>query len=122
MLNSFLADVILVCHFLFILFVIFGGVLLFISKKIVFLHIPAVIWGMSIEFFGWICPLTPWENRLRQAGNSSGYSGGFIEHYLVPIIYPDELTRNMQFCFGLTVLLINIFVYAVVIIKEDKGK
>lgn len=122
MLNNFLADVILICHLLFILFVVFGGILLSISKKIVFLHIPALVWGISIEFFGWICPLTPLENRLREAGNRSGYSGGFIEHYLVPIIYPDELTRNMQFFFGLTILLINIIVYMTVIVQERRKR
>jgi len=122
MLNSFLADLVLLCHLLFILFVIFGGVLLFISKKFVFLHIPAAAWGMSIELFGWICPLTPLENRLREAGHRSGYQGGFIEHYLVPVIYPDSLTREIQVFFGLAVLVVNLIVYTAVIVQSKKRR
>ena len=110
--TDLLADLVLLCHLAFILFVIFGGLLLWYSGKVIYLHIPAVVWGMSLEFFGWICPLTPLENRLRQMGTGSGYEEGFIAHYLMPVIYPDGLTRNIQIVLGILVLLINITVYS----------
>ena len=121
MLSSFQADLILICHFLFILFVVLGGTLTFISKKFAILHIPAAAWRISNEFFGWICPLTPLENRLREKGNHSGYEGSFIEHYLMPVIYPDGLTRNIQFILGAIVLIMNIIIYTAVIVKSRKS-
>ena len=122
MLCNLLADMVLICHFLFILFVIFGGLLLFLSKNYMYLHLPAVIWGASIEFLGWICPLTPLENRLREAANGSAYAGGFIGHYLMPVIYPDGLTRHIQILLGLAVLLINIVIYTSVIVHSRRKR
>ena len=115
------ADLVVVCHFLFILFVIFGGLLLLISKKFIFLHIPATLWGASLELFGWICPLTPLENTLRMHGSRSRYAGGFIEHYLVPIIYPAGLTRDIQILLGAAVLVINVAIY-IFVFRTTSGK
>jgi len=78
----------------------------------IYLHMPSVIWAALIEFKGWICPLTPWENQLRQAGGEAGYTGGFIEHYIIPIIYPDKLTLEMQIIFGIFVIVINVIIYS----------
>ena len=117
MIYSFLADLLVLIHLLFILFVIFGGLLVLWRKWVVFLHIPAAVWGALIEFKGWICPLTPLENHLRQLGGEQGYSGGFIEHYLIPIIYPDELTRTFQIILGIFVVVLNLMVYGWILYK-----
>ena len=72
---------------------------------------PAFLWGAAIEFGGWICPLTPLENRLREQSGVGGYAGGFVERYLVPVLYPEELTREIQIALGIAVLLINLSIY-----------
>jgi len=120
MIYSFLADLLVVIHLLFILFVIFGGLLVLWRKWIAFLHIPAAVWGALIEFKGWICPLTPWENQLRQAGGEAGYSGGFIEHYLIPVIYPDKLTHEMQVILGVFVVVLNAAIYSWILYRRWK--
>ena len=120
MIYSFLADLLVVIHLLFILFVIFGGLAVIWRKWVAFLHIPAAVWGALIEFEGWICPLTPWENQLRQAGGQAGYSGGFIEHYLIPVIYPDYLTWQIQLTLGIFVIVINVFIYGWILLRWRK--
>jgi hypothetical protein len=109
--HRFLADAVLVLHLAFILFVVLGGLLVLRRPKLAWLHLPAVAWGALIEFAGWICPLTPLENRLRARGGEAGYSGGFIEHYLTALIYPGGLTRNFQLLLGALVIAINVAVY-----------
>ncbi|NOQ66113.1 MAG: DUF2784 family protein [Desulfobacterales bacterium] len=108
--NSF-ADLIVVLHSLFVLFVMLGGFLVLWKSSVAWCHIPAVFWAASIEFFGWICPLTPLENMLREKGGAAGYDTGFVEHYIVPILYPASLTRQVQINFGIIVLSINIGLY-----------
>ncbi|MET1077930.1 MAG: DUF2784 domain-containing protein [Pseudomonas sp.] len=105
------ADSVVAFHLLFILFVLFGGVALLRWRWLVWLHLPAVAWGMAVEFLHLYCPLTPLENRLRQAAGEAGYAGGFIEHYLIPLIYPSGLTPQLQLLFGGVVLLLNLAVY-----------
>ncbi len=109
------ADSVAVLHFVFILLVVFGGLLVIRWSKAVWVHLPAAVWGVLIEFTGLICPLTPLENRLRRAGGEAGYSGGFIEHYLIPLIYPAGLTRQVQIVLGTAVLLINVVIYGYII-------
>ena len=109
-----MADVVLILHFTFILFVILGAVLVLRWKRLAWIHIPCAVWGAWIEFQGSICPLTPLENRWRRLGGEAGYSGGFIEHYVVPLIYPSGLTRRMQIQLGLVVVAINIAVYGLI--------
>jgi len=109
-----MADVVLILHFTFILFVILGAVLVLRWKRLAWIHIPCAVWGAWIEFQGLICPLTPLENRLRRLGGEAGYSGGFIEHYVVPLIYPSGLTRRTQIQLGLVVVAINIAVYGLI--------
>jgi len=108
---ALLADLVLLIHATFILFVVFGGLLVFWRHGLAWLHIPAALWGMLIEFMGWVCPLTYLENDLRTAAGASGYSGGYIDHYLMPLLYPSGLTPNMQIMLGLAVLLINTVIY-----------
>jgi len=105
-----LADFIIIIHFGFILFVVFGGILVLKYRYLVWFHLPAVLWGALIEFFGWYCPLTIYENHLRSASGGD-YRSGFIEHYLIPVIYPSGLTREIQIGLGSFVLAINLCVY-----------
>jgi len=114
-----LAETIVIVHFLFILFVVFGGIFSFFNIKWSWVHIPAVLWGICIELSGWICPLTPLENMLRLT-SGRGYEQGFIEQYLLPTIYPEGLTRNIQIMLGIAVLVINLIVYSAVFIKRHK--
>jgi len=107
-----LADMVVLLHFLFVIFVVFGGLLVLRWKRVVWLHLPAAAWGVAIELGGWICPLTPLENRFRRMGGEAGYSGSFIERYLEPLLYPLGLTRHTQLVFGLAVLLVNLAIYA----------
>jgi len=115
------ADIILIIHFLFILFVIFGALLLFVEKKIVFIHIPAIIWGSYIELTHSICPLTYLENWLLQKANLTTYSEGFIQYYLVPIVYPTNLTKDIQIYLGISLIVINIVIYAFIFGKMKKN-
>lgn len=106
-----LADAVLVIHLAFIAFVVFGGLIVLRWPRFAWLHLPAAFWGVFIEFSGRICPLTPLENWLRVRGGERGYAGGFIDHYITSLIYPDGLTRTMQIGIGLFVLAFNVFVY-----------
>jgi hypothetical protein len=105
------ADGVVLVHVLFLGFVVVGGVIVFFWRRAAWLHVPAFLWGAAIEFGGWICPLTPLENRLRRLGGEAGYAGGFIEHYVLPLIYPEVLTRERQIVTGILVLLVNLVAY-----------
>jgi hypothetical protein len=112
MLYSALAELVLVLHAAFIVFTLLGGLLALRWRLLPWLHLPCVLWVILIELNGWICPLTPLENRLREAGGERGYSGGFIEHYLLPLVYPPGLTPGLQALFAAIVAGVNIAVYA----------
>ena len=115
------ANLILIVHFIFIIFVVFGALLFFVVKKIVFIHIPALIWGSYIELTHSICPLTYLENWFLQKVNLTTYSEGFIQNYLVPIVYPTDLTQNLQIHLGMALLVINIIIYGLIISKIKKN-
>ena len=122
MIYSFLADLLVVFHLVFILYVIAGALLIFKWPKTLWLHLPSCFWGMTVEFTGWICPLTPWEFQLRRLAGEEGYTGSFIEHYLIPIIYPSGLTREVQMVLGGTVLIVNLSLYTLILIKRRNRK
>ena len=107
-----LADTVLVIHLGFILFVVSGGFLVRWRRSVAWVHLPAVGWGALIEFMGWICPLTPLENWARSRAGETGYAGGFVEHYLLPVVYPAALTRDVQIALGVAVLIVNLSIYA----------
>ena len=107
-----LADTVLEIHLSFILFVVAGGFLVRWRTAVAWVHIPAVAWGALIEFMGWICPLTPLEVWARSRAGETGYAGGFIEHYLLPIVYPGALTHEVQIVLGVLVLIVNLSLYA----------
>jgi hypothetical protein len=106
-----LADLLLVIHFLFVVFVVAGGLLVLRRHWVAWVHLPAALWGALIEFGGWICPLTPLENRLRAMAGVEQYAGGFVEHYLLPVMYPAALTRGVQVVLGLMVVGVNATIY-----------
>ncbi len=106
-----LAELVVILHFGFVLFVLFGGLLVLWRRWVVWLHLPAAVWGALIELSGWICPLTPLENAFRRQGGLAGYSGGFVEHYILPVLYPHGLTRSVQLVLGLIVLALNGAIY-----------
>ena len=116
-----LADAVLVLHLAFILFVVLGGWLVASRPKLIWLHLPVVAWGASVVIFGLTCPLTPLENWLRDRGGESGYSGGFIDHYLTSLLYPAGLTRGMQLALGGFVIAINLAAYAMVWRRRRAG-
>jgi hypothetical protein len=105
------ADVVVLLHLAFVLFVVVGGLLVFRWRWVALLHLPAAVWGALIEFAGWICPLTPLENRLRRLGGEQGYPGGFVEHYILPVLYPADLNRGLQLILGALVVAVNLAVY-----------
>lgn len=106
------ANLVVVIHFLFICFVLLGGLLAYKWRWFIWLHIPSAAWGAWVEYKGMVCPLTPLENKLWIAGGEAGYSGGFIEHYLIPLIYIDGLDRELQIILGTAVIVINLLIYA----------
>jgi len=109
--HRILADAVLLLHGLFIVFVVAGGALVWRWPRLAWLHLPAVAWAVWVEWAGWICPLTPLENDLRRAAGQAGFGGGFIEHYLLSLIYPEGLTRGVQIGLGVLVALINFLAY-----------
>ena len=113
MLYDLLATAIVLLHFSFVLFVVGGGLLLYKWPWLAWLHLPAVIWAALLEFNGWVCPLTPLEQQLRSAAGQAGYSGGFVDHYLLALLYPVGLDGNTQVILGSLVVVINVLVYGV---------
>ena len=111
---ALLADLMLLLHAAFILFVVFGGLLIFWRRGLAWFHVPCAVWGTLIELQGWVCPLTYLENDLRAAANTSDYAGGYIDHYLIPLVYPSGLTTDAQILLGLAVLFINAIIYTLV--------
>ena len=114
MIHRILADLVLFSHLAFIVFVVAGGLLALRWRWIPLVHVPAALWGVYIELSGGICPLTPLENALRRAAGSSGYSGSFIEHYLVPVIYPASLSSSLQLALAGSLVLANVIIYSFV--------
>ena len=115
------ANLTLIVHFAFILFVVFGALLFFVATKIIFVHFPALIWGSYIELTNSICPLTYLENWFLHKANLTTYSEGFIQNYLVPIVYPVSLRKDLQIYLGIALIVINIVIYAFIFNKMKKN-
>jgi hypothetical protein len=105
------ADAVVVAHFAFVVFVVCGGLLVVWRRWTAFVHLPAAAWGVYIEFSGRVCPLTPLENHLRSLAGGAAYSGDFVERYLMPVLYPPDLRRDVQIVLGLFALSVNVAVY-----------
>lgn len=106
-----LADLLVVLHLLFVGFVIFGGFLTIRWHRVAWAHLPAVAWAVLVEWAGWVCPLTPWEVSLRSLAGESGYQGDFLAHYILPLLYPEALTRTTQLLLGAAALVLNGAIY-----------
>ena len=110
--DRLLADAVVVLHLAFILFALAGGALVMVRPWLCLVHLPAAAWAAYTEFSGTICPLTPLENALRRRAGEAGYDGGFVEHYLIPVIYPAALTPTLQATLGAIVVAVNVALYA----------
>ena len=117
-----LADLVVLVHLAFIVFVVLGGLTVIWRRWMAWLHLPAAAWGVFIELSGGICPLTPLEQALRDRAGQAGYEGGFVEHYVVALIYPEALTRELQFLLAAIVVVANAAIYAWVVTRVRRGR
>jgi hypothetical protein len=122
MLYHWLANLVVLIHLGFVLFVIAGALLVMRRPRLASLHLPAALWGVLIEFAGWVCPLTPLENHLRLLAGDEGYQGGFIDHYITMLIYPPGLSRTVQVLLGIVVLVVNLGCYRAIIRRLRQGR
>ena len=116
----FLADLLVFLHLAFAVFAVFGGFLAWKWRRVMLVHVPALAWGLWVEASGRICPLTPLENHLRELAGEAGYSGGFLDHYLISILYPPSLTRPDQWVLAALLLTINLAAYGLLILRPCK--
>ena len=119
---ALLADLVVVLHFSFVLFVILGGLLVLRWPRLAYVHLPAAAWGVLIELTGWVCPLTPLEQSLRLKAGEQGYSGSFIEHYVLPLLYPSALTRATQVGIAAFVVAVNLYIYGHLLRSRKGGR
>jgi len=120
MLYHRLADLVVAIHLVFVIFVVVGALLVLRWPRLAWVHVPAAIWGVLIEYGGWICPLTPLENWLRRTAGQASYQGGFVEHYIIPALYPLGLTRATQWALGTIVLVVNVGVYGALLDRRRR--
>ena len=117
MLSRLAADALVLLHLAFILLVLFGGLLVLRWRPALLVHLPALAWGLAVEGLHLECPLTDWENRMRFAAGDAGYHGGFVEHYIWPLIYPAGLTPQIQSALALLIAFFNFGIYSLLFIK-----
>lgn len=114
------ADLVLIVHLAFVVLVVLGGVLVLRWPRFMWVHVPALLWGVAIEFFGFVCPLTPLENWLRERAGEATYEGDFIERYITSLLYPDGLTREIQILLGVLVLVLNVAIYGYLFVRRKR--
>ncbi|OGB25807.1 MAG: hypothetical protein A3I66_05405 [Burkholderiales bacterium RIFCSPLOWO2_02_FULL_57_36] len=122
MMYRLLADFVLIIHFAFVVFALLGGLLVLRYRKILWWHIVALCWGVAVQWADWICPLTPLENYFRRIGGESGYAGGFIEHFVLKVLYPENLTLELRYVLGAVLIAVNIAVYLYVIFDRRRRR
>jgi hypothetical protein len=122
MIDHLLAGAVITIHAAFVLFVVAGGFIALRWRRLVWVHVPAAVWGVLIEYGGWICPLTPLENTLRARAGVAGYSGGFIEHYILRTLYPAGLDSHARLALGSLALLVNVAAYALFVRRHTRSK
>ncbi len=115
------ANLTLIIHLAFIIFVVFGALLFFVSTKIIYIHLPTLVWGIYIELTHSVCPLTHLENWFLQKSNLPVYFESFIQHHLVPIIYPNNLTEDFQIFLAVVLMIVNLIIYGLIISKSKKN-
>jgi hypothetical protein len=116
------ADCILLLHLTFTLFAVLGGLLLLRRPSLLWIHLAAVVWGVTVEWANWICPLTPLENFLREKGGEAGYAGGFIDHYVARFLYPENLTIELRYLLGLALIAANLTIYGYVFLARRRKR
>ena len=121
MLYRVLAELVLIFHFGSVLFMVLGGLLVLRWRAVLWPHLAAVLWGVLVQCANWTCPLTPLENRLRGLGGETGYEGGFVEHYVRAVLYPEHLTYSFRFTLGVLLIVINLFVYAYLVFRMRRA-
>lgn len=121
-LASLLAEAVVAIHFLFVAFAVLGGLLVLRRPRWAWVHVPAAVWGFLVEAVGWFCPLTPLELYLRREAGLAPYEGGFLAHYLLPVLYPEGLTREVQWVLAGVVLAVNGLVYGLVLRRWWRGR
>jgi hypothetical protein len=121
MLYRGLAELVLAFHFGFVLFAALGGLLVLRWRALLWPHLAAVAWGVLVQCANWTCPLTPLENQLLRLGGEAGYEGGFVEHYIRPVLYPEHLTYSFRFTLGVLLVVINLFVYSYFIFRSRRA-
>lgn len=122
MIYEFLATTVAIVHLAFVVFAMFGGMLVLRYPKMLWLHLPALLWGVVVQWADWICPLTPLENYFRLRSGEAGFEGEFVEHLVSEILYPQDLTLELRYVLGLVLILLNVAVYAYVFLMRGKGK
>lgn len=122
MLYRLLADTVLIAHLAFVIFVLFGGLLILRYPHLLRIHLPALLWGIVVQWADWVCPLTPIENRLRQLGGEEGYSGGFVEHIVSKVLYPEHLPLELRYFLGLALIGVNTAIYGYVLFCKRQHK
>lgn len=116
------ADLVVLLHVAFVVFVVAGGLLVLRWRAIAWLHVPAAVWGAFVELTGRVCPLTPLENDLRRRAGEAAYGGDFVARYLVPVLYPEGLTRETQLALGVAVIVLNVGIYALAIRRGSRAQ
>lgn len=116
------ADGVVLFHFCFVLFVVLGGLLVLRWPRLAWVHLPCALWGALVEWTGLVCPLTPLENQLRVKAGLAAYQGGFIERYMVSVLYPAGLTRGIQIGLGVAVVALNVAVYATLRMRRRRQR
>ena len=114
------ADLVVLVHVTFVVFVVFGGLVALKWRRVVWVHLTAVVWAAIVEFSGWICPLTPLENWLRTKTGENGYHGDFVAYYILPVLYPSELTRELQIGLGIFVIALNLALYSWFFFRSER--
>jgi hypothetical protein len=117
-----MADLILLSHFAFALFALFGGLLVLRYRKLLWLHLAALLWAVVVQWANLVCPLTPLENLLRQYGGQTGYEAGFIEHYVSMLLYPDNLTLELRYVLGLVLIAVNAAIYGYILMSRRRSR
>ena len=122
MLARLFADTVLLLHFFFVIFAILGGLAVLYKRRVIWLHVPVVLWSSLVNLAGWTCPLTPLENFFHAAAGQAGYEGGFLEHYIEPLVYPSGMPRNFQLIAGVSILVWNLVVYVFLIYWQERHR
>lgn len=113
-----LADIVLLLHAAFVAYTLFGGLLVLRFPKLLWLHLPVLLWGVAVQWADWICPLTPLENSLRSLAGESGYPGDFLEFWILRILYPEHLTIELRYLLGILLIAFNVVVYLFVVARK----